>query len=134
MPFLRYRQEDIVVPSAKPSACGRSFPLIDRIDGRRDDQLVLPGGRKVPPQAVYHVMIPVPDVRRWQVVQETPSRIVVRVEPREGFGPEAIRVLVETMGRLVGEGIAVEVVVVPAIEARPGEKVRAVNSKVRTAV
>lgn len=130
MPFIRYRQEDIVVPSAKPSRCGRNFPLLDRLDGRRDDQIVRPDGRRIPPQAVYHVMIPVPAVRRWQVVQETVDRVVVRVEPLEGFGPAAVAILVKTMQTLIGSDIAVEVVTVDRIESDPARKTRTISSRV----
>ncbi len=130
MPFIRYRQEDLVVPSDRPSKCGRHFPLLERLEGRRDDQIVRPDGRRIPPQAVYHVMIPVPAVRRWQVVQETIDRVIVRIEPLPGFGPEAERVLIETMQKLIGNDIGVEVVRVERIAVDPNKKTRVVSSKV----
>ncbi|MBN1939642.1 MAG: phenylacetate--CoA ligase family protein [Candidatus Aminicenantes bacterium] len=131
MPFIRYRQEDLVVPSARPSKCGRRFPLLDRLEGRRDDQIVRPDGRRIPAQSVYHVMIPVPAVRRWQVVQESVERVVVRVEPLPGFGIEAERILVETMQTLIGKDIRVEVVQVDKIETDPNKKTRVVTSLIR---
>lgn len=130
MPFIRYRQGDDVVPSAKPARCGRGFPLLDRIDGRRDDRIVRLDGRRIPPQAVYHVLIPVPGVRRWRVEQNVPGRVTVLVEPREDFGPQAERVLVDTMQTLIGKDMAVDVVLVERFEADPARKTRTITVRI----
>src|SRR5260370_42203826 len=39
MPFIRYRIEDVGVPSDRRCACGRGLPLMERVTGRVADYL-----------------------------------------------------------------------------------------------
>ncbi|MEQ1579224.1 MAG: hypothetical protein ABL964_01390 [Steroidobacteraceae bacterium] len=49
MPWIRYRVEDLVVPdrSGRSCECRRAFPLIATIEGRAQDYLVAPHGRRI---------------------------------------------------------------------------------------
>lgn len=42
-PVVRYRLDDVLVASKKRCACGSATLAIERIEGRQDDQLLLPG-------------------------------------------------------------------------------------------
>lgn len=42
-PIVRYRLDDVLVSSDKPCACGSATRALERIEGRQDDQLLLPG-------------------------------------------------------------------------------------------
>ncbi len=42
-PIVRYRLDDVLVASARPCPCGSAARAIERIEGRQDDQLLLPG-------------------------------------------------------------------------------------------
>ncbi|MET3132697.1 putative adenylate-forming enzyme [Oxalobacteraceae bacterium GrIS 1.11] len=42
-PIVRYRLDDILLASATPCPCGRVTRAIDRVEGRCDDMLTLPG-------------------------------------------------------------------------------------------
>lgn len=42
-PIVRYRLDDVLVASDKPCACGSATRALERIEGRQDDQLLLPG-------------------------------------------------------------------------------------------
>lgn len=42
-PVVRYRLDDILVARAQPCSCGRVTRALERIEGRCDDMLVLPG-------------------------------------------------------------------------------------------
>lgn len=42
-PIVRYRLDDVLVASDKPCACGSVTRTLERIEGRQDDQLLLPG-------------------------------------------------------------------------------------------
>src|SRR5207253_7378470 len=39
MPFIRYRIEDVGVPSDRRCSCGRGLPLMERVTGRVADYL-----------------------------------------------------------------------------------------------
>jgi phenylacetate-CoA ligase len=47
MPFVNYRTMDYAVLSDEQCACGRNFPLLERIEGRLQEMLVLKDGRLV---------------------------------------------------------------------------------------
>jgi putative adenylate-forming enzyme len=44
-PIVRYRLDDVLVASETPCSCGRVTRSIERIEGRCDDMLILPGAR-----------------------------------------------------------------------------------------
>jgi phenylacetate-CoA ligase len=48
MPFIRYALGDVGVPSAEKCSCGRTFPMMKLVEGRKDSIVVLPNGRKIP--------------------------------------------------------------------------------------
>lgn len=41
-PVIRYRLDDVLVAASEPCACGQPTRVLDAIEGRRDDQLLLP--------------------------------------------------------------------------------------------
>jgi len=51
MPFIRYAVGDVGVPSDEKCPCGRTFPLLKIVEGRRDSVLLLPDGRLLSPMA-----------------------------------------------------------------------------------
>lgn len=71
-PLIRYELSDSVRFAREPCACGRSYPLIDDIQGRLWDVLYFdtPSGGKVPihPRVLNRVLERYP--AEWQVIQE----------------------------------------------------------------
>ncbi len=47
-PIVRYRLDDILVAQKTPCPCGSAAHAIERIEGRQDDRLLLPGFEKQP--------------------------------------------------------------------------------------
>jgi phenylacetate-CoA ligase len=130
MPFIRYRQGDVVTLSHRESACGRNFPLLERIQGRTDDFIVLKDGRKLSPHPFYHSIDPAPGVRRWKIVQETPDQLTVMIEPGEGFNRETNRWIEDRLRRLVGKDMNISIQMVDSIKIDPSSKFRSVSSNV----
>ncbi|MBN2199837.1 MAG: phenylacetate--CoA ligase family protein [Candidatus Aminicenantes bacterium] len=131
MPLIRYRQGDSVVLSRKTPRCGRGLPLLDRIYGRKEDLIVLRNGRRIPPQAVPHVFIPVPGIRKWQVVQPAVDRLKILIEPKDGFDESARRILLEEMMKLLRDDVRLEIIVVDSLERDREAKFRPIVSEVK---
>jgi len=129
MPFLRYRQEDEAVLSAARPECGRGLPLLERINGRADDCVVLSDGRKIPSQPFYYSIEPVRGVKRWKVVQEDLLTIRVDIEPGPEFTADSRRLIERNLRKVVG-GMTVHVSLVPSIVVHPSRKFRQVASLV----
>jgi len=50
MPLIRYAVGDIGGPSDEKCSCGRSFPLMEVVEGRKDSLLLLPDGQLLSPR------------------------------------------------------------------------------------
>ena len=51
MPLIRYAIGDVGTPSDETCECGRSLPLMQMVEGRKDSLLFLPNGRILTPRA-----------------------------------------------------------------------------------
>jgi phenylacetate-coenzyme A ligase PaaK-like adenylate-forming protein len=80
-PLIRYELSDRVCLSSSSCECGRTFGLVQSVEGRLEDVLALPGAGGAPvsihPVVFDRVLEPYP-IRQWQVVQR-PEAIVVRI-------------------------------------------------------
>jgi phenylacetate-CoA ligase len=130
MPFIRYRLGDMATLSTKTPECGCSFPLLERIDGRIDDFVVLPNGKRISPHPIYHCIDPVPGIKRWRVVQENSGDLNVEIEPNRSLDENARLKVERNLKTLLENQIAVEIKVVDSIDIDPSQKFHAVSSKV----
>lgn len=129
MPFIRYKQDDVVMVSSKKPVCGRKFPLIERIQGRTDDFIVLKNGRKLSPHPFYHSIDPVLGIKRWRIIQENIYTLTVEIEPALGFDEKAQRSIKQNLRKLVGDEMTINILLVDSISISPSLKFRAVSSR-----
>lgn len=98
-PLIRYEVSDMLTEGTEPCPCGRPFPLIVEVGGRREEVIVLQGagGQKVsvPPLLFSATLESFQEIAEFQVVHGEEG-IRVRVVPRQDA---ACRELAE---RLVG--------------------------------
>lgn len=130
MPFIRYRQGDLAVLSGSKPVCGRPFPLIESIQGRKEDLLVLPSGRKIPSQPVATAFLSVPGIKAWRVIQDRPDRLLALVERDERFTPDVQRDLIRELKKMAKEDVDIEVKLVDSIPLDPQVKFRSIYSTV----
>jgi phenylacetate-CoA ligase len=130
--LLNYKLGDVVTVGAETCPCGRSLPTIERIEGRADDLLLMPGGDARHPLGITWHLQTIPGVVRVQLVQEEVERIAVRVICTvQADWPAVSAALERELRRHLGHGIAIECARVHALTAEPGGKVRAVISRCR---
>ena len=95
LPLIRYELSDSVMLSDKKCGCGRSFRLINDIQGRVDDIIRMPGGsgKDVSIQPLFFVdQLEFVPVAGWRIVQETERRIkIVVTGPKATFGEENLK-------------------------------------------
>jgi phenylacetate-coenzyme A ligase PaaK-like adenylate-forming protein len=102
MPLIRYRTGDSGVLPAdhEQCMCGRTLPTIEKIEGRMDDLLYTPDGRRIGRlDPVFKKGIP---IREAQVVQETLNRLRVRFVPAAEYTIDAGLRLIERLQARVG--------------------------------
>ncbi len=130
MPFLRYRTGDLAVPSDRKCPCGRTFPLLDRIEGRTFDVVVSPDGKSAGGFFWTFLSRAVPGIARFQIEQRDPSGIVFRLVPGPEWKDEYKATLEQKIKANMGEGFRVAFDVVEDIPQARSGKFRFIISKI----
>ena len=127
MPFIRYRTGDVATLLKKERCgCGRNRPILEKIDGRIEDYIVTPDGRRV--GRLDHVFKDTHEVHEAQIVQPDYGILNVRIVPGSSYGPEAqARIDREFRSRL-GDEIEINYELHDALPREPNGKFRAVLS------
>ena len=133
MPIIRYRTGDIGAFEPTACGCGRALPRLKRVEGRRTDFLITPGGKVMHALAAIYVLREVPGIRQFQLIQEQLDLLRVTVAPDSGFPAEAPDQIVAKLERLFDGQIGVELELVPSIPPLPSGKHRYVISRVADA-
>jgi len=115
MPFIRYNIEDVGVLSAESCPCGRGLPLLESVEGRLTDIFVTPAGKVLVVHFFTLLLMRAEGVEQYQVVQERPDRIVLRLVPNERFSRQEEERLLTEIERYVGPGVEVAVELVEEI-------------------
>jgi phenylacetate-CoA ligase len=101
MPLVRYRVGDCGSFSDEKCKCGRSLPLIAKIEGRSDDVLWTTDGRRIGRlDPVFKNDLP---VKEAQIIQKSLKKIVVRLVPADDFNPQAAKNLSERIRERMGD-------------------------------
>ena len=83
MPLIRYRLGDRLRLGAEGCPCGRTLPVLANVDGRDDDVVVTPDGRRVGRlDPIFKSDLP---LHETQVIQETRARVRVLYVPADGW-------------------------------------------------
>ena len=122
LPLIRYEMSDSISLGGRGCPCGRSFTLLQGIEGRLEDILQLPGRQgtvNIHPNVFHHVLDQAAS-SGWQVVQE-PSRLRILLAGITPAGTtERIRADVESaLGAAGAARIPLEVRVVEHLERTP---------------
>jgi phenylacetate-CoA ligase len=123
MPLIRYRVGDCGVFSKESCECGRTLPIINRIEGRADDVLHTPDGRRIGRlDPIFKNDMPIIEA---QIIQEKLDYIIVKIIAEAGFNHESEKNLVSRVRERLGD-VRVEVKPVTEIERTARGKFRAV--------
>lgn len=107
-PILRYGTGDRGRWIKKSCSCGRTYPLF-RVEGRRDDFLKLGNGRIIYMNFFHPIFYKHMDkVKQFQIIQETKSRVAVRLVPTSLFNKETENDITGNIKELLGKGIRVK--------------------------
>ena len=81
MPFIRFKLGDVATWADSECTCGRSWPLLKKIEGRSMQIVTLPSGRRVPFGVIIWPLIKtVEGIKRFQITfQQSNKNVIVRV-------------------------------------------------------
>ncbi len=107
MPFIRYRVGDIGALGPQRCPCGNPGRTLARVTGRSGDLVRLPDGTELVPATFFNPFNLAVGVRRWQLVQPDPGSLLVRIEPRNGWGEHDRSLIVDWIREQTGHQLAV---------------------------
>ncbi len=129
-PLLRYDTGDIVELDSANSlcSCGRASRVIENIDGRIEDYVVTPEGRKI--GRLDHIFKDMVAVRECQIVQETAGRLAFHLVRGPGYTAADEAALLAEARRRLGSSIGIEIVYRETLPRTPRGKLRFIVSKI----
>src|SRR3972149_3254299 len=131
MPFIRYKIGDVGIPSERKCPCGRELPLMEIMEGRDEDFIVLKGGGVVSPMVVTGTLDHITGIKQFRVVQEDMDTVSAVLARGEGFNSDTIFKGEKALKGILGDDIKIRCEAVEDIHREPSGKVRAVISKVK---
>ncbi|HEY3337988.1 MAG TPA: hypothetical protein VGK18_05765 [Propionicimonas sp.] len=118
LPLIRYRLSDQISVRRVPCPCGMPYRVLDTIEGREEETLVLRAGSgtvRIHPN-VFHAALDDVEVDGWQVVQHTLGlRLLVVTGPRSPSPSELQARLRRALADAGATAVAIEVEVVREI-------------------
>lgn len=144
-PFIRYEVGDLAILSDKECLCGRGLPVIERLEGRSSDYIVLADGTRHSGVSVLHLFNKIlqsrkADIREYQVIQKKDYSVNVKIVPGKTFNTEQSNVIKEAFHDHL-PGLSINIELCDEIKVSPSGKRRFVyneldqlNDDKRTAV
>jgi phenylacetate-CoA ligase len=126
MPFIRYELGDYAVPCNSPCTCGRQSQSYQSIDGRLEDYIVTPDGRKI--IGMNQVFEYAKHAKEIQLVQNEVDAVEFRIVPDPGFGDLDKQALTREFSRRAGADMKITFRIVQQITRSSTGKFRAVIS------
>ena len=128
MPFIRYENGDLGVPSGEKCSCGRGLPLMHSIEGRLADILVF-GDKMTTTLMIPHLFKDLP-IKQYQLVQEIEGELTIKIVKTDKYTGEHTEQILKLMQTYVGSNIKLNLRFVSQIPPTKSGKYRFIISKV----
>ena len=126
--FIRYRTGDLGVISHNGCPCGRRLAILERVCGRRTDQLVAADGSLQHALSAIYVLRELQTIKRFQIRQHADRSVDVRVVPSDDFTATDRYRIRDGIARQLGRSLTVRVKLVDHIKTAASGKFRQVVS------
>jgi len=123
-PMIRYRIGDLAAFSDEKPKCGRGMPVLREVQGRVEDTVYGPDGRRM--VRFHGIFVDQPHIQEGQIIQEKLDLIRVKIVPKPGFGENDIRDISGRIQQRLTNRMSVVVEIVEKIERTKAGKFRAV--------
>lgn len=136
-PIIRYALGDTLALAADPCPCGRGFPVLAAINGRREDSLVRPDGSRVGFGQLIDAITAwelhdraIAHVSAWRIVQDQADAVTVLVVPNGAWEQRAADALARRVGAVMGPSVQVAATRAEALPPTGGTKRRTIQCNV----
>ena len=128
-PLIRYDTGDVaeLYDENFICPCGRAGRLVKSIDGRIEDFVITPDGRRI--GRMDHIFKDMVNIKECQIYQDTPEKVIFRIVRGMHYSETDERVLLAEARRRLGDSIKIQISYVSNIERTETGKLRFVISK-----
>ncbi len=127
-PLLRYDAHDMVCIGDRRCDCGLPGRIVDLIDGRQEDYVVLKNGARI--GRLDHIFKDMVHVREAQIVQQEPGVIRLRLVRGSRYGDADEKQLRREFAQRLGAGAEIEIDYVEQLPRTRSGKLRFVISEI----
>jgi phenylacetate-CoA ligase len=98
-PFIRYSTGDLASYASEECSCGRKYPLIEKVEGRIQEMIVLNNGKIVPLTALFfgQHFSAFNTIKKMQVVQDEIGKILIRIIKSDNFSQDDHQEMIQTL-------------------------------------
>jgi phenylacetate-CoA ligase len=127
-PLLRYDTQDVAtIREGSSCACGRPGRLVEKVDGRLEDYVVLRNGVRI--GRMDHIFKDMINIQEAQIHQARPGEIAIRVVRGRGYGDEDEQQLLRETEKRVGDDMEIRVEYLNSLPRSSTGKLRFVLSE-----
>jgi phenylacetate-CoA ligase len=131
MPLIRYQVGDVgVLGGERRCDCGRGYDVLESIQGRDTDIIITPSGNRLIVHFFTGIIEHFSEIESFQVIQEEPDIIILRLVPNEGFSQETVTRVLEKLHERGAADLKILVEPVKEIALPPSGKRRFIVSKI----
>ena len=131
MPILRYEVGDMAVWADKPCSCGRTLPLLSRVEGRVADYVAISDGSYISGISLTeNFAVKVPGVAQMQIVQEDIDQFTFNMVKGDDFDSDSLQILNDLVLQYFGVKVKYNCVYLNRILPEKSGKYRFCISKV----
>ncbi len=127
-PLIRYDTGDLLHCTVMRPTCRMTGRVVESIDGRREDYVVLPSGARL--GRLDHIFKDLTEIREAQIYQPNRETLIFRVVKRDNYSIDTERRLLYEAQKRVGQEVRVKVEYLPSLERSRTGKLRFVVSEV----
>ena len=109
MPLIRYRVGDMASFSGRRCPCGRGLPIVDSLEGRLDDMIITPDGRRISAAGMTLAFEFSENIKQCQLVQDTGDELVVNIAKNERYGEEDHNFVINQLRKRIGAEMKIRV-------------------------
>lgn len=126
MPFIRYEVGDVGTFVKGYCRCGRESKILKYIDGRNEDYIITPEGRKI--RRFGYIFKNTKDVKEAQIIQQKLGEIIIKIVKRENYSTHDEKRIRGEIAKWISPKLKVYFEYVSKIERDQSGKFKAIKS------
>lgn len=129
VPLLRYDVGDVVTLSNEGCSCGRHGRVLETIDGRKEDYIILRDGSRI--GILDQIFKEIINIHEAQIYQRRVGEMIIRVVRGKNYTEDDERLLLQEAKKRVGDDTEVKIDYIQSVQRSPNGKLRFVISDLK---